>query len=318
LKPYYGQAITDIDETVCLKIIATAKANSKDASNNKISATMWSELHQLFTWCRERNIITQDPTLLITRPKYSSKAQQKNEINIDRRIAMGKWLLDYTSSHIDAHSTDYGMILCGSMGLRAGEIRGLEWKCFQHLLDRQFDRTVLIVQQIYDRNLKTKQWELQRWTKSNAKGYRELAVPRAWCENFFNFYIYEQDNLFNEFHLPYDYDSFCFLTEQGKPFNKNQQQKRWNDLKEIYIAEHPKTAEIDKDMRIHDMRHVIASLLIEGGATLEQVKPILGHMDKNTTDYYTHLSQKFSRATMDKIPSLLGHGDNTLGFFNTK
>ena len=129
LKPYLNQDITDIDESMCLKVIATAKANSKDSGDSKIAATMWSEMHQLFTWCKERNIITQDPSLLITRPKYSSKAQQKNEINIDYRIAMGKWLLNYTATHIDAYSTEYGMILTASMGLRAGEIRGLEWKC---------------------------------------------------------------------------------------------------------------------------------------------------------------------------------------------
>ena len=44
-------------------------------------------------------------------------------------------------------------------------------------------------------------------------------------------------------------------------------------------------------MRMHDLHHSFASLLINAGRTLYEVQNILGHIQVKTTQRYAHLSQ---------------------------
>lgn len=313
LKPYYSMSMKDFNEPECIAILKAGRQNSKNSENSKIEQDLYSELRQFSKWLLNRKLIDEDFMRFMEKPKYSSGTRQANEMHIDERIAMGRWLLNWTSENIKTNSIDYGMMMIASLGLRAGEIRGLEWKCFKHLLDGQFDDTTLIIQQQWDRDVNTGEWRLYMHTKSNAKTWREIAIPKTWAYNLFSYYEYEQDRL----HHPYDYDGFLFLNDKGTPLTKNQQQKRWNDLKAKYIESHPKTADIDRTMRIHDMRHVVASLLIENGATMAQIQPIMGWMNSQMAEYYTHLSQKFGRETMNKIPEILNHETpDTINFLN--
>ena len=43
------------------------------------------------------------------------------------------------------------------------------------------------------------------------------------------------------------------------------------------------------DVRIHDLRHTFASLLVSGGASLEMIGKLLGHSQMQTTQRYAHL-----------------------------
>jgi len=45
-------------------------------------------------------------------------------------------------------------------------------------------------------------------------------------------------------------------------------------------------------LRIHDLRHGFASLLVSDGRTLYEVQQILGHSDPKVTTRYAHLSSK--------------------------
>ena len=46
------------------------------------------------------------------------------------------------------------------------------------------------------------------------------------------------------------------------------------------------------EVRVHDLRHSFASLLINSGRTLYEVQQILGHTQIKTTQRYAHLSQE--------------------------
>lgn len=45
-------------------------------------------------------------------------------------------------------------------------------------------------------------------------------------------------------------------------------------------------------MRVHDLRHSFASLLVNSGRTLYEVQHLLGHTQVKTTQRYAHLSQE--------------------------
>jgi integrase len=65
-----------------------------------------------------------------------------------------------------------------------------------------------------------------------------------------------------------------------------------------------KVAEIP-DVRIHDLRHTCASLLISGGASLEMIGRLLGHAQIGTTPRYAHLIDAPLRAGMNAVGEML-------------
>ena len=58
-----------------------------------------------------------------------------------------------------------------------------------------------------------------------------------------------------------------------------------------------------KDVRIHDLRHTFASLLVSGGASLEMIGKLLGHSQTQTTQRYAHLMDSPLRAGVDAVAS---------------
>ena len=54
------------------------------------------------------------------------------------------------------------------------------------------------------------------------------------------------------------------------------------------------------DVRIHDLRHSYASLLINNGVTLYEVGALLGHSDVTTTSRYAHLTDATLRRATEK------------------
>ncbi len=54
------------------------------------------------------------------------------------------------------------------------------------------------------------------------------------------------------------------------------------------------------DLRIHDLRHSFASVMVAGGASLPVIGALLGHSDVKTTARYAHLSTAPLRAASDQ------------------
>jgi integrase len=61
------------------------------------------------------------------------------------------------------------------------------------------------------------------------------------------------------------------------------------------------------DVRVHDLRHSFASLLINSGRTLYEVQHILGHTQVKTTQRYAHLSQDTLLAAANAATLAVGH-----------
>tara|TARA_R110002073_G_scaffold303806_1_gene472260 strand:+ start:649 stop:1923 length:1275 start_codon:yes stop_codon:yes gene_type:complete len=59
------------------------------------------------------------------------------------------------------------------------------------------------------------------------------------------------------------------------------------------------------DVRIHDLRHTFASLLVSGGASLEMIGKLLGHTQIRTTQRYAHLLDSPLRAGVNHVGNLL-------------
>ncbi|WP_397585819.1 tyrosine-type recombinase/integrase [Sphingorhabdus sp.] len=83
------------------------------------------------------------------------------------------------------------------------------------------------------------------------------------------------------------------------------------DTKKPYVAIHyawdtaRKRAGL-KDVRMHDLRHSFASILINSGRSLYEVQHLLGHTQVKTTERYAHLQQDTLMTAANVVSNLVG------------
>ena len=61
-----------------------------------------------------------------------------------------------------------------------------------------------------------------------------------------------------------------------------------------------------REVRMHDLRHSFASILINSGRSLYEVQHLLGHTQVKTTERYAHLQQDTLMRAANVVPNLLG------------
>ena len=59
------------------------------------------------------------------------------------------------------------------------------------------------------------------------------------------------------------------------------------------------------DVRMHDLRHTFASMLVSGGASLEMIGKLLGHTQTRTTQRYAHLMESPLRDGVNQVAGLV-------------
>jgi len=60
-----------------------------------------------------------------------------------------------------------------------------------------------------------------------------------------------------------------------------------------------------EDVRIHDLRHTFASLLVSGGMSLPMIGKLLGHTQVQTTHRYAHLFDDPLRVGLEQVGEML-------------
>lgn len=58
-------------------------------------------------------------------------------------------------------------------------------------------------------------------------------------------------------------------------------------------------------VRIHDLRHTFASLLVSGGMTLPMIGKLLGHTQVQTTQRYAHLLDDPLRVGLEQVGEIM-------------
>ena len=95
--------------------------------------------------------------------------------------------------------------------------------------------------------------------------------------------------------LPVTHNSYLFKNSRtDKPYNEFQ-----------VSFSRARAAVGINEVRIHDLRHTDARLLIQNGVSLYEVQKLLGHSSPNLTQRYAHLNPNSLKQIVNNLPSFL-------------
>ncbi|MGW1324542.1 tyrosine-type recombinase/integrase [Streptomyces antibioticus] len=198
------------------------------------------------------------------------------------------WSLDETLTFLEAARTDplyTAFVLAVALGLRRGEILGLQWK------DVDLDRRTLTVRTTLHRGGK----ELYLDSTKNRRA-RVIPIPLM-CVAPLRWQRLRQAHRRAAADADWHGSDHVFTTRSGRPIEPRNLYRSF-----LRISE---SAGLPK-VRLHDTRHGCASLLFAAGVAPRTVMEILGHSQIAVTmNVYTHVSDDDRREAMGHMDRLL-------------
>ncbi|MEU2430768.1 site-specific integrase [Streptomyces sp. NPDC007861] len=198
------------------------------------------------------------------------------------------WTLDETLTFLEAARTDplyTAFVLAVVLGLRRGEVLGVQWK------DVDLDRRALTVRTTLNRGGK----ELYLDTTKNRRA-RVIPIPLM-CVAPLRWQRLRQASRRAAAGAEWQESDHVFTTRSGRPIEPRNLYRSFQRVSE--------SAGLPR-VRLHDTRHGCASLLFAAGVAPRTVMEILGHSQIAVTmNVYTHVSDNHRREAMGHMDRLL-------------
>lgn len=179
------------------------------------------------------------------------------------------------------------VLLAIGLGLRRGELLGLQWKDFDFNKNFVSIKRTLLPKYNGD--------EIFSECKTD-KSHRILAVPE-------NIMVYlkqaKKKQLENKLFFSTDYIDYdlVYCNPNGKPVSPHAFNHRFSKALKDKELEH---------IRVHDLRHTNASLMLKKGVSMKVASERLGHTTIGITmDLYSHIDEELQQDAASKINSAL-------------
>ena len=197
----------------------------------------------------------------------------------------------YTATQVNnllavAANTDFylAIAIAASTGVRRGELAALKW---EHV-----DLTNKVIH-IRENMVKAGTEILEKSPKSDA-GRRDISIGSDVAALLSNakmqYFIDKAEPGFQDL-------GYVIHKKNGDPYRPDAITKKWERFLEKHSLPH---------IRLHDLRHTHATLLIQSGVSPKVVQERLGHADINITlNTYTHVMPEMAQEAADKIDSLI-------------
>jgi len=193
-----------------------------------------------------------------------------------------------------ARETDYYVYFATLLytGLRRGELLALRWRN----LDLE-SGALTVVETAY--RLGSGEYRIKE--PKTAQGRRTVTLPSSLME-LFKVYRADQELLRIQLGISLNLDDFVFIRPDGSPINPNAITLAFRRI--------IKRAGL-KDIRIHDLRHTHATLMLKAGIHPKVVSERLGHANIGITlDIYSHVLPGLQEAAAEKFDRIFEVVDN--------
>jgi len=199
------------------------------------------------------------------------------------------WTPDQTGAFLDSiyqHRLYALYHLVAYRGPRRGEVCGLNWP------DVDLDQKKMLIQW----QLVVVGWEVQRTRPKTEAGVREVVLDDLTVEEFYRHRERQRDER-HVMGLGWDPSGPVFTTLEGEPLHPAAVSTEFQDL--IVKAGVP-------PIRLHDARHVAATLMHGGGADLKVIQETLGHSSYEVTaNIYTSVLEERAREAAEGAAQLV-------------
>ena len=275
LLPAFGQKdIADITREEVKRLAYGLLAQGKA---RKTVGVILAPLSEMFNHAIEDGHLTVNPCLKILRKSRKEEGEQQQKASFLTREELGL-LLRTCQEHFPAFYPFFSLL--ARTGLRFGEAIGLQWDDIDfHGRFIEVKRSVTLGRSSTPKNGKSRRVDMSRQLAETLKALmlerKKETLRKGWGE------------------VP----PWVFLTVTGTPLaHAHVRHRVWRKL----LAK----AEL-RYIRVHDLHHTFASLLIQQGESLAYVKEQLGHHSiRMTVDVYGHLVPGGNRQAVDRLDGL--------------
>lgn len=258
-------------------------------------------------WLWKRDILRDDISKNLEKPEYIPAVSDDDMRLIEERTNLMSEILNWLAREDCPFHDDYNRISCSVMGLRASELGGL---CWEEIDERT--HAVEIKWQITDDG---------KWIKNRTKsGYsRTFVIPKPYWERIMD---EKEKNRHRSMTLVDKHGKkvkelkhgLVFMQPNGHSINADFSYVRWQRIMASYqqgrVVSVMEAKQLIKDNKIvyfrqHYIRHIAASLMLEAGCTVEEVKEVLGHKSEVTDAIYRHQTAVSSTRLATKMGEAL-------------
>ena len=174
------------------------------------------------------------------------------------------------------------IIITGIYGLRREELLGLKWDSVD------FDRKCVTIQHVVTKFSTV----IEKDDTKTEESHRQYPMPPIVEKIFLDAKEKENNNRIL-FGPSYQENSYVFKWDDGRPYSPDYLTRKFKKILKKYGM---------PIIRLHDLRHSCASILLESGHNLKDVKNWLGHSDIQTTgNIYGHLTNEHIKTVGDDM-----------------
>lgn len=255
----------------------------KDGKEDTLSSGsiqyIYRALKNVLSRATEWKIIKENPVEGVKKPKVEQTEFDFYDENEAREVITALY----------QESRRWRLFILGAMigGCRRGELIGLEWT------DVDFENKTISINKSISLTENSKAIEKAPKSKSSK---RTIDMPEWYMselEIHLREWVLEQKKAVVAGEWLGENRSYVFHAGYGVPFHHGTPTGWWRK----FLKRHNL-----KRIRLHDLRHSSATLLIEEGASMKAIQKRLGHAKHQTTaDIYAHVTKKVSRDTAEKF-----------------
>lgn len=275
-----------INEFILMQLIdgLTRKDGHEGALSYHTRQDVYRTLQSIFKYAVKWKVLTSNPMEGVDKPKPQDTEEEQQDLQVYDEHEIGQ-LMEIVQQELPHWRTMFTLALAA--GLRRGELLGLQWPDIDFADNKISIRTTVVL---------TKSGPHIKRTKSRTSK-RTVTLPNSMMEELKVYkQIHEADRTASgDRWTETEYD-WVFSQASGKHLYPSSPSNRWATMMRQHNFRY---------IRLHDLRHTSASLLIAQGVHAKIISERLGHADISITmNTYGHAFKSADRAAADKMESI--------------